>query len=268
MKNALALLCLLPSLALAAAPQADKKAPARPHVPGVDWAAQTIRATGRGAPALNAPSIAAARIGAERAAEMDALRNILATLRGIRINSERTIDDAMKASDTLRAQIEGVARGFKRVDTRYYSDGGVEIDVEMSIAGMFAELIAPADEKPQVALPAEGDAVHTGLIVDARGLKPTPALSPRLLDEAGKELYGAAVVTRESLRANGIAGYLKSLEEARASARVGQKPLVVKAVKLAGASNLVLATDDAARLSDPKGNVGFLSEGRVIIVAD
>ncbi|MFN7134544.1 MAG: hypothetical protein ACK4N5_20870, partial [Myxococcales bacterium] len=68
--------------------------------------------------------------------------------------------------------------------------------------------------------------------------------------------------------ANGIAGYLKSLDDARKSARVGEKPAVVKAVKVAGASDLVISTADAAKLLDPEGNASYLAEGRVIIVAD
>lgn len=268
MKKLLVVLCLAPALALAAE-KAPEKSKVQPNLPGVDWSQKTIKATGRGAPALNAPSIAAARIGAEKAAEIDALRNIIAVLKGIQITSERSVGDAMGGSDELKAKLEGQAKGFKRVNTRYFSDGGVEIDVEMNIADLLTEVMpepaAKVAEAPK--LPAEGEAKNTGLVVDATGLKPTPALAPRLLDEAGKEIYSANVVEPTAIKSNGIAGYLKSIDEAKKSARVGAKPLILKALRVQGGTDLVLANADADKLRDPKGNVAYLGEGRVIIVS-
>ena len=268
MTRLLAVLCLVPTLAFGAEKAADKAAKPPPNLPGVDWNARTIKATGRGAPNLNAPSPAAARIGAEKAAELDALRNILAVLKGVQVSSAKTVNDAMVASEETKAKLEGEAKGFKRVATRYFNDGGVEIDVEMSIADLLTE-VAPLDPKAvQAQLPANGEPANTGLVVDASGLHPKPALSPRLVDEAGKEVYSAAVVAPAALKNNGIAGYLKTLDEAKKSNRVGAKPLVIKAVKVAGGSDIVISNPDAAKLRDPKGNVAFLGEGRVIIVAD
>jgi hypothetical protein len=266
MKNALVVLCLVPAIAFAA--QGAEKAKARPFIPGVNWEARTIRATGRGAPSLKAPSIAAARLGAEKAAEMDALRNILAAIQGVQISSEQTVGQAMNSDGALRAKLQGQAKGFRRVDTRYFSDGGVEIDVEMGIEELLAEFVPAQEQAAAPVLPTTGDLKNTGLIVDAKGLAAKPALAPRLLDEAGKEVYASNFVVKDALKANGIAGYLKSVDEAKASARVGERPLVVKAVRLAGASDLVLSDADAAQLRDPQGNVSFLGEGRVIIVAD
>jgi hypothetical protein len=269
MTKAFAILLLSPALAIAAEKAPEKSAKPK-IIPGVDWVAKTIKATGRGAPALDAPSIAAARIGAEKVAEIDAVRNILAVLQGVRITSDKTVGDAMRSSDTLKAKLEGEARGFRRVDTRYFSDGGVEIDVEMSIEGLLAEL-APQEkpaEEPARKIPTKGKAINSGLVIDAKGLNAKPALAPRILDEVGAEVYAAWAVEPESLKSNGIAGYLKSVDEAKKSARVGEKPLVLKAFKLAGVSDLVLSNSDAAKLRDPEANLSYLSEGRVIIVAD
>jgi len=261
MKNALAVLCLVPALAWGA----EKAPKAPPRIPGVDWQARTIRATGRGAPRLNAPSIAAARIGAEKAAEMDALRNILSVVKGLQLTGDKKVGDAMAADDELRATVEGQVKNFRRVDTRYFNDGGVEIDVEMPREDLLPEL-APEASAP--ALPREGALVHTGLIIDARGLKAQPALLPRVLDEEGKELYSASVVTKEALKTQGIAGYLKNVDEATRSARVGERPRGLKAVRLGGGSARVLGAEDAAKLRDPKSNLSYLGEGRVIVVAD
>lgn len=265
--NALMVLCLVPAIAFAAE-GAGKTAKPRPFIPGVNWEARTIHATGRGAPSLKTPSIAAARIGAEKAAELDALRNILSAIKGVQISAEQTVGEALNSDGALRGKLKGHAKGFRRVDTRYFSDGGVEIDVEMGLEELLGELLLGSEQAAAPSLPSSGELKNTGLIVDAKGLAPTPALAPRLLDSAGKEIYASEYVSKEAIKANGIAGYLKSVDEAKASARVGERPLVVRAVRLAGASDLVLDDADAAQLRDPKGNVTFLGEGRVIIVAD
>ncbi len=40
----------------------------------------------------------------------------------------------------------------------------------------------------------------SGLVIVAKGLKITPALAPRILDETGKEIYGPDFVRAGALR--------------------------------------------------------------------
>ena len=79
----------------------------------IDWDKRMITATGQGAPDLNAPNPAAGRIGAERAAQLDAFRNILETLKGVRVSEgpDRRRPDGRDA--VLKASVEGVLRNFK-----------------------------------------------------------------------------------------------------------------------------------------------------------
>jgi hypothetical protein len=171
----------------------------------------------------------------------------------------------MAAKDEVRGKVEGVIRGFRILDKRYFSDGGVEMDVELPLAAI-AELVlpAPSTDEEKGALNQAGDAKNTGLVVDARGLKVTPALAPRLLDEKGAPLYGAEFLGEEARKSPGVAGYAKTVDEAKAlQQRVGDKPLVVKAAKAKGA-DLVLGADAAKKLTE--ANNGYLAEGRVVIV--
>lgn len=239
----------------------------------VNWTGRTITATGSGAPDLNDPrarqNVAVARLGAERVAKMDALRNILETLKGVQINSEVTVEKEMVTNEKMRARVEGVARNFKVINTKYYSDGGVDVVVQMSLDGPLAStLVNPGSKAADV--PASGSSKNTGLVIDARGLKLIPALSPRVLDESGKIVYGADMLDRTTLESSGVAGYFRDLQAASDSKRVSGSPLVLKALKLAegGRTDVVISNADAEKLRDPQSNLKYLAEARVVFVVD
>lgn len=232
----------------------------------INWTAKTITATGSGAPNLKAANVAVARLGAERAAKMDALRNILEAVKGVRISGGQSAGAAMDTSPEVKSKVEGLVQNFKVLDTKYYSDGGVDVIVQVPLDGVLLETLVPqAGSKASVAAGADASGT-TGIIINAKGLALTPALAPRILDDKGGELYGAAMVTKEALQ-HGIASYVKSIDQAMKDARVAGKPLVVKATKLAeqGGSDLVIGGDDAAKLGALKS---VLSQGKVIIVTD
>ncbi len=264
MKRSLWMLALVvPLSALAqgkdAKPAAPAAATARPEV-GVNWEGQILRATGAGAPDMKASNPAQARLGAERAAKMDAFRNLLEQAKGVQISAGRTVGEAM-ATEEIRGRVEGVIRGFKVVNKRYYSDSGVEMDVEVPLSALMSALAPPANTA--IAVNTQGTQKYTGLVVDARALGVKPVLAPRLLDGAGKPVYGPEALSAEARKSTGVAAWFKSLEEARKSPLVGEKPLVVKASQLQG-SDLVLAEDALKQLAE--ANASFLSDGRVAIV--
>lgn len=122
----------------------------------------------------------------------------------------------------------------------YMSDGSVEVTVRMALLGNFSEAIMPkvSDKKPiarpQVAPPAppvqrapEGRSytseprrpsagpVYTGMVVDARGMQTRPAMSPKILDENGQEVYGSVIVEREYAVQQGMSGYARDLTSAQ-----------------------------------------------------
>ncbi|MCY1037075.1 hypothetical protein OV207_36950 [Corallococcus sp. BB11-1] len=233
---------------------------AAPGAPGINWEGQVLRATGSGAPDLKAANPAQARLGAERAAKMDAFRNLLERAKGIQVSAGRTVADEW-AREEVKGRVEGAIKGYKVVARRYFSDSGVELDVEVPLAALSAALIPAQDAA--IVLNAGGAKKYTGLVVDARGLGLKPVLAPRLVDAAGKPLYGATVLTEEARSATGVAAWFDSLDAAKKASLVGDKPLVVKAAELQG-SDLVLSAEGARALTE--ANTRFLAEGRVAIV--
>jgi hypothetical protein len=236
---------------------------------GVDWQRQVLRVTGDGPPDVKASNPSQARLGAERSAKEDAFKDLLEQVKGIHLRADRTVGDEMAREETRR-KVEAVLRGYKVVQTRLYSDSGVQLEVEVPLAALTsvlmpaAETAAPAETKQEEA-PAKKDArtKHTGLVVDARKLGLTPALAPRLLDASGQPLYGVETLSAEARKTTGVAGFFGSLEQARKSKLVGERPLVLEAARVQG-SDLVLESDAAKALAglDPR----LLAEGRVAIL--
>src|SRR5215813_15183896 len=228
----------------------------------VDWQGQVIKATGSGAPDMRSLSPAQARLGAEKAAQLDALRNLITQAKGIHISSDKTVGEAM-AKDEVKGRVEGAVKGFKVVKKRYYSDQGVEMDVEVPLAGIATAVAAPAEGTPAADPSRPGGSRATGVVIDARGLGLQPALAPRLLDDSGKVLYSSDSLSDSTRKESAPARYFKTLELATKAAPMGTSPLLLKASKAKG-SDLVLGPAEARQLADLPPAV--LAEGRVGIV--
>jgi hypothetical protein len=249
----------------------------------VDWGKRTITVKGIGASNPEMPE-ATRRPGAVRAAQLMAPRNALETIKGIQISSETTVENFMVTDEYVSTSIDGFIKGFKfEPNPHYMSDGSVEISVTVPLDGpqglgeaLYGKGDSIVKDKPVVtAMPepaAETKAqVFTGLIIDATGLGIKPAMAPKVLDEAGNEIYGSAYVGRAFAVKYGMAGYAKSVEEAgKNKDRIGKTPEKVKAIKASGANkcDVVLSSGDADALRSSAKNLKFLQECRVIIVVD
>ena len=269
----------------------------------VDWTQHVIRATGIGAPNPNLP-MAAQRASALRVAKQDALRNVLETVKGIKLDSRTTVENAMLVSDRITTRVEGKLRGYKVVDKRYMSSGDVEVDVEVPLTGIVMDALLPKnfgggmlmtggrllcpvcgqpwpegkDVPEGVTLIRAGETgdgpsdsqLYSGLIVDAKGLDIQPAMAPRIVSEEGEEVYGTKYVSRKYAIDIGMAGYGKSINRARMNARVSDNPLIVKAVDASGPNqtDLVVSSADAVRIHNAASNMDFLKHCKVLIVLD
>ena len=211
-----------------------------------------------------------------------AARNILEMIKGINVSSNTTLQDAMLTDDQIRSNVQGMIYGLRPVGApRYFSDGSVRVRMEarlQQVVPQQALFQIPVEIAPPVELssnsrsgaPIDMGRVYTGLIIDARGTGAQPAMSPRVFDEAGNELYGSAYVEQEFVLKHGMAGYVKGLEQAETNDRVAGNPLTVKAVGVAGKNktDIVLTDQDAARIRQLAANLNFLREARVVVLVD
>jgi len=250
----------------------------------IDWDSGAVTAKGIGAPPAGAANPAQARGMAKRAATVIARRNLLELLRGVQIDSSTTVQNFMVANDVVVSRIQGFLQNSHILDTAYMSDGSVEVTVGIGLRGGVADVVLPPAPRfnpqmsasPSVASPAAPDVVaapsgpFTGLVVDARGLGVRPAMSPRIFDEQGTEVYGTAVVGRAYAIQQGMAGYAKDLDKALGNSRVAGKPFVTAALSARGSarSDLVISNAKAAELRALAESKTFLGQARVMILLD
>jgi hypothetical protein len=244
----------------------------------VDWSQRYIVATGIAGVNPNLPE-SAQRASGLRAAKLLALRNALETVKGMYLNSSTTVQNFMTTSDVVTTQVNGYLKGFEQEGReKYMSDGSVEITMKIPLDGVGAvgDILfgKSVGEKPSITSfegkKAAAEVIFTGLIIDCRGLKIKPALSPKVLDESGKEVYGSAYISREWATKYGVVGYSKDVAAAAKLDRVGAKPGTIKAAKASGdnSTDVVIAAADAEGVRSSAKNLKFLSECRVILVID
>ena len=101
----------------------------------INWSQGVVTAKGSGAPPTGITNIAQARLMAERAAKADALRNLLETVKGVRVDSETTVESYTTKNDRVLTRVSGIVIGARVVDTRYLSDGAVEVTVAVNMTG-------------------------------------------------------------------------------------------------------------------------------------
>jgi len=233
-----------------------------------------------------------------RAAQLDAYRNLLEVAGGVRVDSMTLVKNFTIESDLIRSQVSGIVKGAQMVKTDYLSDGTVEVTLRMPMHGAtsLGNTIYPAifgekmDQKtvpvsPVPLLPAtapvsptplppvtaqETSGTHTGLVVDARGIQARPAMSPKIVDENGQEVYGTMHVDREFAVQQGMSGYARDIKTAQNNTRVTDNPLTVKGLRTdgPGKSNIIISNGEAEQIRASYGSGGFLKKCRVMIVLD
>jgi hypothetical protein len=254
----------------------------------IDWSTGTVQATGIGAPAASDEGKSAeSPADLQNIARRMAQTNLLRTLGDIRIDASSRVADRMSRSASFREGLASLARNATVTHQAYLSDGTVEIELTIKLAGGFDQFVlpaeirqvesvttvtanAPAAKADQTASTPAGadDGSYTGLIIDASEIDARPCLVPVIVDESGEVVYGPAFVSREFAVTRGMSGYATTLKAAREDKRVGSRAMLVKAIRTGskGKTDLVISNADAARLRSSAAHLDFMKACRVIIV--
>ena len=241
----------------------------------INWSRGVIQAKGIGVLPDKIPNRVQARSSALKDATLDACRKILEVAKGIRIDGATVVGDYAGKNDIIMSKIESMVNSADVVKKEYFSDGTVEVTMEMNLRGGFAQLVLPGEIKPLESIRTMAPvnispSVFTGLVIDTRGLGIKPVMAPKILDENAREVYGSAFVSREYAVQQGMSGYSKDLAAAQSNQRVADNPLTVKGLRIEGVehSDVVISNADARRLRSASENLSFMKKCRVIIVVE
>jgi hypothetical protein len=252
----------------------------------INWSAGYIEAVGIGVP----PEKLAGKINARpitlRAAQKDALANLLEITKGVQVDSATSIKDFTVGSDVIDTQVTGLVKGAEVVEQQYMPDGRAEVKLRIPLYGNLAQTIIPqAMAKPPAApiptvsvptpaikVPASPSApvIYTGIVIDARGIQVRPAMLPRIFDEHGREVYASTNVDYEYAVKNGISGYARDLKAAQSNQRVAANPITMKALRSSGSgkSDIIISNADAQSIRLSAESASFLNQCKVMIVLD
>ena len=262
----------------------------------INWTRGVARATGtnlfRGS--IQGPSGPTGQEKIIDEAYQQAVQNLMSTLSQMRMNDQNDVADLLSIHEYAQARVEEMTAAARVVRTLPLPDGNVEVAVEMSLYGGFAQLMLPPNirqvdsikplngskspgvEKDQANIfkqrvDRSDPEAYTGLLVDARGVGARPSMVPVLLDENGQEVYGPAYVSREFAVQHGMCRYIRGgMDGAAVLPQVAPNPLIVKGLRTVteGSCDIVISNADASILRGTSSHLEFLKQCRVVIVLD
>ena len=69
-----------------------------------------------------------ARVTTKRAAVVDSYRRLAEKIYGTVIDSKTTLNDYAIANDIIKQRVEGIVKGARIVEEKYYSDGSIIVE--------------------------------------------------------------------------------------------------------------------------------------------
>jgi hypothetical protein len=109
----------------------------------VNWSLGLVTANGIGAPPKDMKNPAQIRAMTQRAAIIVARRNLLEVLKGVRIDSETRVDNFILSNDVIKTQVSGILQGSQVIQTKYFSDGSIEVTVGVYLRGELSSALMP-----------------------------------------------------------------------------------------------------------------------------
>lgn len=242
----------------------------------IDWGENgVIQAVGIGVQPLDAVNATHAREMAKRAATVVARRNLMEIVQGIHVDSLTTVKNYMVEKDVINNRVQGIIKNAQIINEQEFPDGSWQVTVEMKLRGELQASVIPNSLERPSPIPFENPRsseilIYTGLVVIAQGLDVQEALSPKILMEDGRVVYGAEWVNQETAQDQGLVGYIRGIQEAKSNKRVTAKPFVVTALGVAGESrtDLVISDADAQTLHIVPEHLEFLQNARVLVVLE
>ena len=202
---------------------------------------------------------------------------------GITLSSTQTVGEALRDRPELVGRLQEVADGVQSSFSRVSKDlSTLQVAFALDLYPSILQAIHRPDRPrplPRV-LSWEATDVFTGIVIYARDPLPIrgensstylrPALLPDILDTGLEPILTAEHLNPNVFSERGVVTYTTSTEPADWEEVVGPQPLRVVAREVFGKypTDVILSTQDAARLLSSESNRSILAEGRVMVIVN
>jgi hypothetical protein len=217
----------------------------------VDWHRQVVHAVGRGAPDVLAQNPSQARQAAEKVALENAKKKLREIVEELPVDGSRRLKQLTQGTADASRLTAALGRAVVS-GKRYFSDHGVEIELELSFAAMNELLgLGEGAEEKSVSTPTPSDTGNdfTGLLIDATSAAFRPVLLPEVVDDQGRVLFSMKQLNHSSQQSTAPACFVTSREQLKNLPKLGDRPLTVKAVKTS-LTGVTLSKSDAQKVSE------------------
>ena len=205
-----------------------------------------------------------------RIAIMDAYRYLAEKVDNLHVTSESTVRNMRDLDETINTKIDTVLRGAEVVSVNRESDGSFHAIVRLpmfgdskSLAGAVLQENIPVEDflKPKF-INVRTEINYTGLVIDCRGLNLSPAITPKIKAADGVEIYAYKNIGYQNAVDKGIVEYADDIN----SPRAGDFPLIVKAIKISNACDVVVSEEDADKILAVNQSTHILTNCAVVLV--
>jgi len=172
--------------------------PPPPQTADMSWAEGDIIAIGHGVPPASPVSASQGKLLAKQAAKVDAQRNLLEQIEGVRVSAKTTVKNFMTESDVIHTQVDGLIAGAEVVSEQELDDGSFEVKLRLNMHPL-ARIIPPSELVPPPPAPPSGTI-------------PGQSLTLHSFSDGARSVAQARLMAEEAAKKDGLRQILEQLK--------------------------------------------------------
>lgn len=201
---------------------------------------------------------------------MDAYRYLAEQVDNLYVTSDSTVKNMRELDEQINTKVSAALRGAKVISVRRENDGSFHAIVRMSMYGgtqslagaVLKEDVVVEDFLKPIYTNIRTEVNCTGIVIDCRGLNLSTAVTPTIKSVGGRDIYAYKNLGYQVAVGQGMVEYSSDLN----SPRAGSSPMVIKAVRISGACDVVVSDEDADRILKANESTNVLGNCAVVLV--
>jgi len=189
---------------------------------------------------------------------------------------DRTVGQIMIEDPLIESRIETlVGSAYQQGEIEYLERNEVAIALAVKMSGL-AEILVDAnghlnENLSQSTFLMTRNSIPksertSGIVIDARSIYHVPAMVPKIFNENDNLIYGPRHYTRSRSVNRGPMGYAHTMKDGNVVRRVGNNPIMIKAISSNDTVNLTISNSDAEKIRDVEKKFGLLTNCKVLVL--